>query len=86
MLPGDWPAPEVAPVFVKPSAAASADVLSQRMQALHLAGRNGAAAKDIISLTIRALAEGVGMKRIVFSLLNADRQELCPYVLGFPQD
>lgn len=87
MLPGAWPAPESEPVSAKPSVAQTLDALSQRMQALHLAGQNGTAAKDIISLTIRALVEGVGMKRIVFSLLSADRQELrARYVLGFPKN
>ncbi|SFN22167.1 hypothetical protein SAMN05660284_00896 [Formivibrio citricus] len=87
MLPGAWPKPPeaapVAPVQEKPVP----DILSQRMQALHLAGKTGAAARDIMALTVRALAEGLGMKRIVFNLMTPGKPELrARYVLGVPKE
>lgn len=87
MLPGAWPIPpEDVPSAASPEKIAP-DILSQRMQALHLAGKSGAAAKEIMALTVRALAEGLSMRRIVFNLMTPDKLELrARYVLGFPQE
>ncbi|MDW5417114.1 HDOD domain-containing protein [Iodobacter sp. CM08] len=73
MLPGEWPLPVApapalaAPVEVK----VEKDILAERMQALHLAGAQGAPANQIMTLAVRALAEGLGMQRILFALLVA---------------
>ncbi|AMC34177.1 HDOD domain-containing protein [Janthinobacterium sp. B9-8] len=78
MLPGEWPQPVVATPASAPAAPAKpevirpeADVLAERMQALHLAGAQGAPANQIMGLAVRALAEGLGMRRILFALLVA---------------
>lgn len=88
MLPGEWPLPES--VTTKPAdelPAIKPDPLQQHMQALHLAGKQGVSAKDIMSLTVRALAEGLGMRRIVFALQTPGQPELrARYVLGVPQE
>lgn len=89
MLPGDWPLPEIKPaqvvdrqpVLIRP------DSLQQHMQALHLAGKQGRPAKEIMSLTMTALAKGLGMQRIVFAVQTPGQAELCVrYVLGVPAD
>ncbi|UXY14300.1 HDOD domain-containing protein [Chitiniphilus purpureus] len=67
MLPGDWPLP-AAPA----SAPLRPDPLAQRLQALHLAGRQGVPANQIVSLVVRALAEGLTMRRIALILLTQD--------------
>jgi hypothetical protein len=88
MLPGAWPKTSDAPLsqVVPPSESADPGILTQRMQALHLAAKNAAAPKDIMALTVRAIVEGLGMKRVVFNLLTPGKPELrARYVLGFPQ-
>ncbi|AZN36144.1 HDOD domain-containing protein [Iodobacter ciconiae] len=67
MLPGEWPQPAVAPQAVVP--VVTKDILAERMQALHLAGAQGAPANQIMTLAVRALAEGLGMRRILFALM-----------------
>ena len=42
------------------------DLLAVRMQALHLAGKQGATAQQLINLSLRALVEGMNMKRAAF--------------------
>lgn len=91
MLPGEWPAPAGAtPAESKAETQTSpvqSDILTVRMQALHLAGKQRAPAKDIMSLTVRALSEGLGMRRIAFMLLAPGQQELrARFVLGVRQD
>jgi hypothetical protein len=73
MIPGEWPVPVVAaPVPVAaPAPEITKDILAERMQALHLAGAQGAPANQIMTLAVRALAEGLGMRRILFALLVA---------------
>ncbi|STQ91248.1 HDOD domain-containing protein [Iodobacter fluviatilis] len=79
MLPGEWPQPVAAPSPVPATQVAPApapvlitkDILAERMQALHLAGTQGAPANQIMTLAVRALAEGLGMRRILFALLVA---------------
>jgi hypothetical protein len=88
MLPGDWPVPHVQvaqaptsqPVIEK-------DVLVERMQALHLSGIQGAPTNQIMSLAIKAIADGLGMQRIVFSLFMAAENTLrARYVQGSEAD
>ncbi|KPC55229.1 HDOD domain protein [Amantichitinum ursilacus] len=62
-----------APITAAPAPAAPAaadipvrDVLAMRMQALHLAGKQGATAQQLINLSLRALVEGLNMKRAAF--------------------
>ena len=91
MLPGEWPALDAAsqPEEKTDNQAATvqADALTVRMQALHLAGKQRAPAKDIMALTVRALSEGLGMRRIAFILLAPGQQELrARFVLGVPQN
>jgi hypothetical protein len=75
MLPGEWPLPVAAtPAVATPVVAeikVEKDILAERMQALHLAGAQGAPANQIMTLAVRALAEGLGMRRILFALLVA---------------
>ncbi len=73
MLPGEWPQP-VAAAVVAPAvveASAEKDILAERLQALHVAGIQGAPANQIMGLAVRALDEGLGMRRILFALLVA---------------
>lgn len=81
MLPGEWPAPAT----VKPEAEPKPDPLAAHLHALMQASR-GAPVKDVMALAVRALAEGLGMRRIVFSLLVQGQPELrARYVFGVPQ-
>jgi len=83
MLPGEWPKPIAkassqldANVIVK-------DVLAERMQALHLAGIQGAPTNQVMTLAVRALSEGLAMQRIAFTLLMAAENALrARYVQG----
>ncbi|WP_157314693.1 HDOD domain-containing protein [Chitinibacter sp. GC72] len=89
MQPGDWPVP-----VVKKAASAVAepekvekDVLVERMQALHLAGIQGAPTNQVMSLSIKAIADGLGMQRIVFALFMAGENTLrSRYVQGSDTD
>lgn len=88
MQPGDWPNPnllaEQANVSIKP---VEKDVLIERMQALHLAGVQGAATNQVMGLAIKAIAEGLGMKRIAFTLFMAAENSLrSRYVQGADTD
>lgn len=70
MLPGEWPAPAAA-LAPAPVPRPEKDILAERMQALHLAGVQGTPANQIMGLAVRALGEGLGMRRILFALLVA---------------
>ena len=81
MLPGEWPEPATA----KPDAEPKPDPLAAHLHALMQASR-GSPVKDVMALAVRALAEGLGMRRIVFSLLVQGQPELrARYVFGVPQ-
>ncbi|GLS04114.1 hypothetical protein GCM10007860_12600 [Chitiniphilus shinanonensis] len=83
MLPGDWPLPPPP----KPAAPPRPDPLAQRMQALHLAGKQGAAANHIVSLAVHALAEGMQMRRIALILISQDGKSLrVRFTLGVADD
>ncbi|MBM3114449.1 HDOD domain-containing protein [Jeongeupia naejangsanensis] len=57
MLPGEWPRAE--PVR---------DVLATRMQSLHLAGLQGLPANQIMKLSVQALCDGLGMRRVLLAI------------------
>lgn len=81
MLPGEWPRPE--PTLKPQSEASKKDVLSERMQALHLASVQGAPTNQVMTLAVRALSEGLGMQRIAFTLFMAAENSLrARYVQG----
>lgn len=85
MLPGEWPkpAPKVLSEQEKPTI--TKDILAERMQALHLAGVQGAPTNQVMTLAVRALSEGLGMQRIAFTLLMAAENALrARYVQGVP--
>ncbi|WP_410498402.1 HDOD domain-containing protein [Chitinibacter sp. S2-10] len=52
------------------------DLLLERMKALHQAGVQGAPTNQVMSLAIRAMADGLGMQRIVFALFMAGENAL----------
>jgi transcriptional regulator with GAF, ATPase, and Fis domain len=53
------------------------------MQALHLAGVQGAPTNQVMTLAVRALSEGLAMQRIAFTLLMAAENSLrARYVQG----
>uniref|UniRef100_UPI002598AD14 GAF domain-containing protein n=1 Tax=uncultured Deefgea sp. TaxID=1304914 RepID=UPI002598AD14 len=84
MLPGAWPAPaSTAPAANLAAAIPAKDILAERMQALHLAGVQGVPTNQVMALAVRALAEGLGMQRIAFTLLMAAENALrARYVQG----
>ncbi|QZA79974.1 HDOD domain-containing protein [Deefgea piscis] len=84
MLPGAWPAPaSTASAANQAAAIPPKDILAERMQALHLAGVQGVPTNQVMALAVRALAEGLGMQRIAFTLLMAAENALrARYVQG----
>ncbi len=84
MLPGAWPTPaSSAPAANLAAAIPAKDILAERMQALHLAGVQGVPTNQVMALAVRALAEGLGMQRIAFTLLMAAENALrARYVQG----
>ncbi|TJZ76164.1 hypothetical protein [Chitiniphilus eburneus] len=82
MLPGEWPVPPPP----RPPAPPRPDPLAQRLQALHLAGKQGAAANHIVSLAVHALSEGMTMRRIALILISPDGKVLrTRFTLGVPE-
>lgn len=80
MLPGEWPKS----VMAKPAPESKSDPLVMHLHALMQASR-GTPVKEVMALAMRALAEGLGMRRIVFSLLAQGQPELrARYVFGVP--
>lgn len=82
MLPGEWPKPQpkAAPVAAKPT-------LNDILREIQQAGRSGASFNQIMSLSIRAMADGIGLQRIVFGLLLAGQNALkTRYVVGVEGD
>ncbi|BCL75193.1 hypothetical protein JHS3_09290 [Jeongeupia sp. HS-3] len=57
MQPGEWP--RVAP---------GRDVLAVRMQALHLGGLQGLPANQVMRLAVKALLDGLQMRRVLFAM------------------
>lgn len=87
MIPGDWPGDVISKPQVERPIEAGPDMLATHMQALHLSSKNGAQAKDILALTMRALAEGLHMQRVIFALATPGLAELrARFVLGMPQN
>ncbi len=83
MLPGEWPLPASKTTPLTESLTPKKDLLSERMQALHLAGVQGAPTNQVMTLAVRALSEGLGMQRIAFTLLMAAENSLrARYVQG----
>ncbi|WP_028451204.1 hypothetical protein [Chitinilyticum aquatile] len=78
MQPGDWPVPSKVQTDARELLTEKMvpNVLSERMQALHLAGKQGAPTNQIMALAVRALAEGLGMQRIAFTLVQPVEQVL----------
>lgn len=90
LLPGEWPvvatrkSAEPAP---QNNEKIQPDPLAKLMQSLHLSGKPGTPSKDIMALTMRALSEGLEMRRIVFALLAPKQAELCArFVMGVGKD
>lgn len=87
MLPGEWPGSAKAQAAAESAAQEmhQRDVLTLRMQSLHLSGQKGTQTKDIMTLAVRALAEGLQMRRIVFAMLTPGQPELrVRFVMGVP--
>ncbi|QZA79158.1 HDOD domain-containing protein [Deefgea tanakiae] len=83
MLPGEWPRPVSKVTPRADSTVLEKDVLAERMQALHLAGVQGAPTNQVMTLAVRALSEGLAMQRIAFTLLMAAENSLrARYVQG----
>ena len=83
MLPGEWPRPVPKITPQADSTVLAKDILAERMQALHLAGVQGAPTNQVMTLAVRALSEGLGMQRIAFTLLMAAENSLrARYVQG----
>lgn len=94
MIPGEWPSEKQAPVKVAPIAPKAEirpvaptentrDLLSPHLQALQAACKKGTSSKDILALSIRALHDGLQMRRVVFVLVVAGKPELrSRFVLG----
>lgn len=86
MLPGEWPQPP------KPRPVATAhtievDRLSRLMQALHLSGKNALPSNQVMALALRVLAEGLGMKRILFALhAPAEKVLKARFLQGVPDE
>ncbi|KAF0814364.1 hypothetical protein IGB42_01265 [Andreprevotia sp. IGB-42] len=69
--------PAPAPVAARPAAAPllakPADAFQQAMQALQLAGQQGAQTNQVMQLAFKALINGLGMRRVMLSLLDSDK-------------
>lgn len=87
MQPGEWQEDRVsASAAVTESAATERDMLAVHMQALHVSSLNGTQAKDIMPLAMRALAEGLQMRRVVFLMTSGQAELRARFVLGMPQN
>lgn len=83
LLPGTWPdedavEPAVTPVataFVDPFDAVMAEIASHTDGTLNL--------NELMKLVLKGMRDGIGLKRVVFSLLNQDRSQLrARFVVG----
>ncbi|WP_051710526.1 HDOD domain-containing protein [Andreprevotia chitinilytica] len=70
------PHPIPAPAEHKPPELLPTDPLAQAMQALHLAGKSGAPTNVVMQRAFKALINGLGMRRVMFCLLDAEKQTL----------
>lgn len=85
MQPGEWPKP-VAKTATGPTAPAK-PTLNDILREIQAAGQSGASFNQIMSLSIRAMSEGLGLQRIVFALLLAGQNALkTRYVIGAEGD
>ncbi|QDQ25221.1 hypothetical protein FNU76_02005 [Chitinimonas arctica] len=83
MLPGEWPRPQAK---AAPEAAGKPS-FDSLLRELQRAGQGSGTFNQIMNLSIRAQAEGLGMKRIVFGLLMAGHNLLkTRYVVGAADD
>jgi len=94
MLPGDWPdepdeveetlKPEVVPeIRMMPQSAMLRQVLAEI--ATHLDGSLNL--HDMMALVLKGMHEGIGLNRVVFALMTADRSTLkAKYVVGAEPD
>jgi len=81
MLPGEWPRPK--PAATEPAKPSLNDI----MRELQRAGQSGASFNQIMGLAIRAQAEGIGFKRILFGLLMAGHNTLkTRYIVGASEE
>lgn len=81
MLPGLWPKPEAR--AAAPTRPGFADI----MRELQHAGEVGASFNQIMALAIRAMTEGLGLRRVVFGLLLAGQNALrTRYLVGVAAD
>ncbi|MDK2124633.1 HDOD domain-containing protein [Parachitinimonas caeni] len=80
MIPGPWPKPKVAAAQAAPRQTLQ-DIMLQLVQA----GESGASFNQIMSIAIKAIAVGIGIKRIVFAILMAGHNCLkTRYLHGAP--
>ncbi|MBV8466313.1 MAG: HDOD domain-containing protein [Burkholderiales bacterium] len=87
MLPGEWPKPQQPKTPDAQPAATVKVTLADILREMNRASDRGASFNQLMGLAIRALSEGVGMKRIVFSLLLAGQNALkTRYVVSANQD
>jgi len=91
MIPGEWPKPkpkEAAPaqspqVSAVPAKASLADI----MRELNRGSDAGASFNQTMGLAVRAMSDGIGLRRIVFSLLLAGQNVLkTRYIVGASQE
>ncbi|MGQ5522966.1 HDOD domain-containing protein [Chitinimonas sp. PSY-7] len=83
MLPGEWPKPQAKAAPEAKPAAPSRPTVQGILRELQHAGQSGASFNQIMGLTIRAHADGIGLKRIVFGLLLAGQNALkTRYIVG----
>lgn len=81
MQPGEWPRPK--PKAAPQPAASRQPSLQDILRELQHAGESGASFNQIMGLAIRAQADAIGLKRIVFGLLHAGQNLLrTRYVVG----
>ncbi|GAB3266839.1 hypothetical protein [Chitinimonas naiadis] len=81
MLPGEWPRPKAA--VTEPAKPSLSDILRE----LQRAGQSGASFNQIMGLAIRAQAEGIGFKRILFGLLMPGHNSLkTRYIVGAAEE
>ncbi|MFC4161558.1 hypothetical protein [Chitinimonas lacunae] len=81
MLPGPWPKPQQA------ATAQTRPGLADILRELQHAGEVGASFNQMMSLAIRAMTEGLGLRRVVFGLLLAGQNALrTRYLVGVAAD
>ncbi len=78
MLPGEWPDEELPMPDLASFDAVMAEIALHMDGSLHL--------NELMKLVLKGMRDGVGLKRVVFALLNQDRSQLrARFVVGAPE-